>query len=102
MKELVLLCPIVMILNHHSSRALMCVHLKSSNQIRSLALQTTETGKVNGRKSFSVSACRGREKRKLDGTSESGTKLGELVLQLKKQRYTEREEREKRREKTTS
>lgn len=48
--------------------------------------KTTETGKVNGRKSFSVSACRGREKRKLDGTSESGTKLEELVLQLKKQR----------------
>lgn len=60
-------------------------------------MKATETGKVNGRKSFSASACRRREKKKLDA-SESGTKLVELVLQLEKQRKTEREEREKRRD----
>lgn len=59
--------------------------------------KATETGNVNTRKSFSASACRRREKRKLDA-SESGTKLVELVLQLEKQRKREREEREKRRD----
>lgn len=60
---------------------------------------------MNGRKSFSVSACRGREKRKLDGTSESGTKLGELVLQLKnsakQRRRKERKDEKTRPHKTT-
>lgn len=80
----------------------MCTSQELKPDTESSTLDTewkaTETGKVNGRKSFSASACRRREKRKLDGTSESGTKLVDLVLQLEKQRKTERVEREKRRD----
>ncbi|XP_061190383.1 uncharacterized protein LOC133198281 [Saccostrea echinata] len=58
----------------------------------------SETCQGNGKKSLSSSACRRREKRKLDSTSESGTKLMEVVIEMEKQRKTEREERERKRD----
>lgn len=58
----------------------------------------SETSPENSRKSTSASACRRREKRKFASTSESGTKLIEVVLEMEKQRKIEREERERKRD----
>lgn len=110
MKELVIFCPVSK--RHDINPSFLSgtdvctsqeLNPDTESSTSDTEMKATETGKVNGRKSFSASACRRREKRKLDA-SESGTKLVELVLQLEKQRGR-RERKDEMRElkkKTTS
>ncbi|XP_062602854.1 uncharacterized protein LOC134264582 [Saccostrea cucullata] len=60
--------------------------------------RNTASSQGNNKYSSSLSACRRREKRKIDTGSTSGTKLVEIVVEMEKQRKTEREERERKRD----